>query len=104
MSDFDFETMSLDELKRLKRDLDKAITNFDERRKAEAKRDLEAKAREYGFSLSELLETKNTKRGTVEPKYSNPNNSDQTWTGRGRQPIWYREAIEAGTDPDELKI
>lgn len=62
MSDLDFDTMSLDEMKRLKRDLDKAIANFDDRRKAEARRDLEEKAREYGFSLSELTDTKPTKR------------------------------------------
>lgn len=100
----DFETMTLDELKGLKRELDKAIVNFDQKRKAEARRDIEAKAREYGFSLAELMEKTGKKGGTVAPKYRNPSNPDQTWTGRGRQPIWYREAIEAGTDPDELKI
>ena len=104
MSDFNFDTMSLNELKRLKRDLDKAITNFDDRRKTEARRDLEEKAREYGFSLSELTGAKTTKRGTVEPKYRNPSNPEQTWSGRGRQPIWFREAIVAGTEPDDLKI
>ena len=100
----DFDTMSLDELKRLKRDLDKAIAVFDERRKSEARRDLEEKAREYGFSLSELAKAKTTKRGTVAPKYRNPGNPKQVWTGRGRQPIWFREAIVAGTEPDDLKI
>lgn len=104
MSDLDFDTMSLDELKRLKRDLDKAIANFDERRKTEAKRDLEEKAREYGFSLSELADVKTTKPTPVAPKYRNPSNPEQTWSGRGRQPTWFREAIVAGTEPDDLKI
>ena len=54
MFDIDFDTMSLEDLKRLKRDLDKAIANYGDRLKAEARRDLEEKAREYGFSLSEL--------------------------------------------------
>jgi DNA-binding protein H-NS len=31
--------MSLEDLKRLKRELDKAIANYDDRRKAEARRD-----------------------------------------------------------------
>ena len=104
MSDLDFDTMSLDELKRLKKDLDKAIANFDERRKAEARRDLEEKAREYGFSLSELADVKTTKRAAVAPKYRNPSNPEQTWSGRGRQPTWFRSAIVAGTEPDDLKI
>lgn len=104
MSDLDFDTMSLDELKRLKKDLDKAIANFDDRRKAEARRDLEEKAREYGFSLSELADVKTTKRAAVAPKYRNPGNQEQTWSGRGRQPTWFREAIVAGMEPDDLKI
>lgn len=104
MSDLDFDTMSLEELKRLKRDLDKAIANFDKRRKAEAKLDLEEKAREYGFSLSELVDVKTTKRTAATPKYRNPANPEQVWTGRGRQPTWFREAIEAGTEPDDLKV
>jgi len=104
MFDINFDTMSLDELKRLKKDLDKAIANYDDRLKAEARRDLEEKAREYGFSLSELVEVKTTKRGTVAPKYRNPGNPEQTWSGRGRQPTWFREAIVAGTEPDDLMI
>ncbi len=104
MPDLSFDTMSLDELKRLKKDLDKAIADFDERRKTEAKRDLEERAREYGFSLSELADVKTTKRAAVAPKYRNPSNPDQTWSGRGRQPTWFRSAIEAGTEPDALKI
>ena len=104
MQNIDFETMSLDELKSIKRDLDKAITNFDQRRKAEAKRGIEAKAREYGFSLAELTDAKGSKRSAVAPKFRNPDNPEQTWSGRGRQPTWYKNAIENGTDPDDLEI
>ncbi|MFC6199463.1 H-NS histone family protein [Ponticaulis profundi] len=104
MFNIDFDTMSLEDLKRLKKDLDKAIANYDDRRKAEARRDLEEKAREYGFSLSELAEAKTAKRGAVAPKYRNPSNPDQVWSGRGRQPVWFREAIVAGTEPDDLTI
>lgn len=104
MPDLSFDTMSLDELKRLKKDLDKAIANYDDRRKAEARRDLEEKAREYGFSLSELADVKTTKRAALAPKYRNPGNPEQTWSGRGRQPVWFRNAIEAGTEPEDLKI
>ena len=104
MSDLDFDTISLDELKRLKRDLDKAITSFDERRKAEARRDLEEKARGYGFSLSELMDVKTAKRTVTAPKYRNPGHPDQVWSGRGRQPVWFREAMVAGIEPDDLQI
>jgi len=104
MFNIDFDTMSLEDLKRLKRELDKAIANYNDLRKAEARRDLEEKARKHGFSLSELVDAKITKRGVVAPKYRNPSNPEQVWSGRGRQPVWFREAIVAGTEPDDLKI
>jgi len=107
MTDLDFDTMNLDELKRLRRDLDKAIASFDRRRKAEAKREVEAKAREHGFSLAELVEAgsgKSSKGSPVAPKFRNPDNPEQTWSGRGRQPVWYRDALTTGIDPARLEI
>lgn len=35
-------------------------------------------------------------RGKVAPKYRNPANADQTWTGRGKFPIWALELKNAG--------
>lgn len=35
-------------------------------------------------------------RGKVAPKYRNPANADQTWTGRGRMPLWVQELHKAG--------
>lgn len=36
-------------------------------------------------------------RGKVAPKYRNPANAEQTWTGRGRMPLWVQELDKAGT-------
>jgi DNA-binding protein H-NS len=33
----------------------------------------------------------------VAPKYKNPSNSDQTWTGRGVSPTWVQALKAAGT-------
>lgn len=33
----------------------------------------------------------------VPPKYRNPNNAAETWTGRGKAPVWARSLKEAGT-------
>src|SRR4051794_12275797 len=32
-------------------------------------------------------------RGKVAPKYRNPDNPAETWTGRGRQPRWVQAAL-----------
>ena len=88
----DLNTLNLDELKSLKRDVDKAITSFRDRRRKEALAVVEAAAREHGMSLVELTGTRQTRRSTTgavsEPKYRNPEDPSQTWSGRGRRPAW----------------
>jgi DNA-binding protein H-NS len=37
------------------------------------------------------------KRAKVAPKYRNPNDANQTWTGRGRTPVWVQALKDAGT-------
>jgi len=43
-------------------------------------------------------------RGKVAPKYQNPANTAQIWTGRGRQPLWVADALASGKTLDALLI
>jgi DNA-binding protein H-NS len=36
------------------------------------------------------------------PKYQNPNNAAQTWSGKGHQPHWVTEALAQGKTLDSL--
>jgi DNA-binding protein H-NS len=36
-------------------------------------------------------------RGKVAPKYKNPAEATQTWTGRGKSPVWVQALKNAGT-------
>jgi DNA-binding protein H-NS len=45
-----------------------------------------------------------TTRVAAEPKYQNPSDTTQTWTGKGRQPNWFKELVAGGTDPETLLI
>ena len=36
-------------------------------------------------------------RGKVAPKYRNPANPEQTWTGRGKSPLWVLDLKKTGT-------
>jgi DNA-binding protein H-NS len=40
----------------------------------------------------------------VLPKYKNPNNPTENWSGRGKQPLWVREQLEAGKKLDQFLI
>ena len=103
MTNIDLSAMSKADLQKLQKDVAKAIETFDDRARQEALSALEAQAKEMGFSLSELTGAKKSK--TVNPpKYRNPANPDQTWTGRGRQPAWIKAAIDAGADITEFAI
>lgn len=101
----DLEKLSLEELKKLQKDVAKAITSFEERKRKEALAAAEAAAREAGFSLKDLMgsDKKAIKRPGV-PKYQHPENPSLVWSGKGRQPAWFKEAVEAGTQPEDLLI
>jgi DNA-binding protein H-NS len=65
----------------------------------------EAAAREMGYSLAELTGASKTKfKSAPVPMYRHPENTDQTWSGRGRQPEWMKEALTAGKSKDDFLI
>jgi DNA-binding protein H-NS len=103
MADIDLSSLTLDELKKLQKDVNKAVENYEVRRKQEAKPAVEAKAREMGFSLSELTDG-TARKGRRPAKYQHPGDTSVTWSGRGRQPGWIKEALENGRSLDEFLL
>lgn len=99
----DLNAMSKDELLALRGEVDKALKSLDNRRKAEALKAAQDAAKEFGFTLSELTAA-GKPAAKVAAKYANPADASQTWTGRGRQPVWFREAVENGTAPEDMTI
>jgi len=69
---------------------------------------LAAMARAEGFELHEVLGTgkkgRGGPRGKVAPKYRNPADPKQVWSGRGRHPLWFDAAIKAGKTERSLLI
>jgi DNA-binding protein H-NS len=101
----DLNSMSLKDLKDLQSQVAKAISGYEDRKKAEALQALDAKAREMGFLLSDLMgASAPKKKRTVKAKYANPADSSQTWTGRGRRPKWVEAALAGGKSLDSLMI
>jgi DNA-binding protein H-NS len=43
-------------------------------------------------------------RGTVAPKYRNPDDPTETWAGRGLKPRWLAAAIKAGGKLEDFAI
>ena len=85
MADYDIEALSLTELKKMQKDVAKAISTYEDRQKAEARSKVEALAQDLGYSLAELVGTETkTARAPAQPKYRHPNLS-LAWCSRGRQ-------------------
>lgn len=73
---------------------------LDKRKEAEKQKaidQIKAIAESAGLSLAAVAKgTRKPKAKAVAPKYRNPNNPEQTWSGRGKKPRWLVDSIAAG--------
>ena len=99
----DLSRLSLDDLKALKKDVEKAIAEFQKRKRNEAMKEIQAVAKKHGLSVDDIMGGKG-KKAKAPAKYANPGNPSETWSGRGRQPAWFKAAISAGKKPQSLEI
>ena len=89
----------------MQKDVAKAISTYEDRQKAEARAKVEALARELGYSLAELVGTETkASRAPAVAKYRHPENPALTWSGRGRKPQWFVEALGSGKTASDLAI
>lgn len=96
MATLDISTLSVAELEALKGSIDSVIGN---RRQSELENlyaTFEEMAENAGFTLEEVMQARTTKKRVVQPKYRNPTNTAQTWSGRGRKPTWVEEYTSTG--------
>ncbi|MBS1186425.1 MAG: histone family protein [Burkholderiaceae bacterium] len=97
--------LSVSELRALQEKIKQEIKKREENEIAEAKRKIQAIAQSVGLPLKDLLTASaRTAGGKVPPRYRNPGNAEQTWTGRGHQPVWVREWLASGKSLDALLI
>jgi DNA-binding protein H-NS len=92
----DFEKMSYAELVKMQADIERMKAEKQASERSALKQKLEAIAKEAGFDLRELFESRGGKRGkgSVAVKYRDENGN--TWTGRGRMPRWLTAATKGG--------
>jgi len=83
---------------------------------ATVRRELTAVAKAAGYTVAEILGTPQAaatpaprraatrKRGKVAPKYRDPDNKRNTWSGRGRMPRWLAERTRHGRSVADFLI
>ena len=101
---FNLKSMSFDDLIQLRHGVEEMISQ----KATSAKKELQAKLDELE-NLTGSAPVVKKRRGVlagtkVAPKYRNPKNRTQTWSGRGRTPLWLQAMIKQGHKIDEFAI
>lgn len=107
--------MSKKELEKLRRRIDKELEKATKADLKAARNAAEKAVSAFGVSLSDLVDgapakKPGKKRGPKKaaapgkPKYKNPADPKQTWTGKGRRPQWVLDALDAGKKLESMAI
>jgi DNA-binding protein H-NS len=103
----DLSKYSMEDLKKLSEKIDKEMERQRKTSVLKARSRMEQIADELGLTVEEVLSFNKRKKAAKtsgKPKYRNPNDPDQTWTGRGKRPRWLQEALEKGAQLDDYLI
>ena len=95
MAKTDINGMSYAELTELETRLAGLKAEKQSQERAAIKERLTAVAKQAGFDIHDLFgRGRGGKGAKVAPKYRNPKNPAETWTGRGRMPRWMAAATK----------
>lgn len=105
-STIDLTEYSINDLKQLIADANKEIERQQKNQVRDIRQQMERLADELGMTPEQILSFSKRKTNAPigDPKYCNPADTTQTWTGRGKRPKWFNEEIEKGTDPETMLI
>ena len=105
MAAINVDKLPLKDLLELEVRVKKAIGTAREREKSEVRQEMMALAAKRGLSISEVFGGARASKGSkVAVKFRNPDNPDDTWTGRGRQPKWLVAALKKGAKLDDFAL
>jgi DNA-binding protein H-NS len=105
MAAINVDKLQLKELLDLEARVKKAIVTAREREKTEVLQEMRALAQKRGLSIADVFGgARGSKGSKVAVKFRNPDNPDDTWTGRGRQPKWLVAALKKGAKIDDFAL
>lgn len=102
----DLNSMSQDELEKLRSDVEKALKTVQTRRMKDARDAAIAAAREHGFSLDDILGGKLPKssKAKAPAKFMMPGDETKTWSGLGRKPQWVKDVEASDQNLEDMRI
>jgi DNA-binding protein H-NS len=104
------DAMSVDEMWQLHEEISQVLSvrltsekRELEKRLAQLRREKETRQTEPAEALPSVPRERR-QYPRVFPKYRNPNEPSETWSGRGKQPRWLTAALKTGHSIDEFAI
>ena len=108
MAKYSVSLMSSSELQSLREEIDAELKRRES--KLAAIEEIKRMAQDKGLKMEELLAElgggkvrAKKERAPVPARYRNPDNKTQTWSGRGKRPLWLNAALQAGRTLDDLR-
>jgi DNA-binding protein H-NS len=108
------QKLSLEQVLSIQADVNEFSSTYQKRKIAEIIADLKISIKNYKLNRADLLaeiteslsneevEVEVTQKIISEPKYRNPDNPNQTWTGRGPKPKWLEKLCVNGKTLDDF--
>jgi DNA-binding protein H-NS len=88
--------MSFAELSRMQVRIERLKVEKQNAKRTELRERILAMVKENGFDISDIFGKARKGKGSVAVKYRDPQNAENTWTGRGRMPRWMAAATKGG--------
>lgn len=95
------------QLKQLKKDIDKELNRRRKEDVKEAQKELKNLADRFGITIQDLVAgavgTKTGRKATA-VRFRHPDDPSKGWSGRGRKPAWIKDWEAKGRSLDDLKV
>ncbi|WP_201618276.1 H-NS family nucleoid-associated regulatory protein [Psychrobacter urativorans] len=98
------DNLNVDELRAITENAQQLITQKQHQNLHDAYIQFEKIAKDSGSTIEEILKAGESLEKKRNIKYRNTEDSNETWTGRGRKPTWLVDALAAGRDIEDFAV
>ena len=103
-SAINLDNLNVDELRAITENAQQLIMQKQHQRLHDAYMQFEKIAEQSDSSINEILKAGESLEKKRNIKYRSTENSNDTWTGRGRKPTWLVEALASGKNLESFSI
>ena len=103
----DLKSLNANQLDELIRKANARKGDLGKERAAKVRAKVDALIKAEGFTFADLYGGRGGrrgKRGKVAPKYRNPADASMTWSGRGKRPRWFNDALKGGKSEKSMLV